>query len=67
MSFGIIRGNGRGEQKIIEGGGWGWGDWSVWSRWVGVELGLGDSNKGGSYKGDSYKGDSYKGDSYKGK
>ena len=31
-----------------------------------VELGLGDSNKGGSYRGDSYKGDSYKGDSYKG-
>ena len=27
-----------------------------------VELGLGDSNKGGSYRGDSYKGDSYKGE-----
>ena len=35
MSFGVIRGNGRGEQKIIEGGGWGWCDWSVWGRWVG--------------------------------
>ena len=62
MSFGVIRGNGRGEQKIIEGGD---GDGVIGVCGVGgsgVELGLGDSNKGGSYKGDSYKGYSYKGE-----